>query len=251
LVSTPADLLRWDRALRIANLVLSQASLDEMFRPAQNPAVRGKYGLGWIVSQEHGQTMVGHPGGVAGFNAAIARYLGDGITVVALANTEAIDCRNVLDAVSAIAHGEAVDPFPEPVEVPVSPAMFSRFLGDFVLTPTARESLLKVVDTEDLELMEHVKIYDDHGRLFMLVPTHGAKWMHGLGEDRFFFKDQAATTAQFGPPAPSRRKPSGCASRKANSNSPSPAPAPRTSREKPPSARAPEVSAFLQGVRAI
>lgn len=200
LVSTPADLLRWDRALRIANLVLSQASLDEMFRPAQNPAVSGKYGLGWIVSQEHGQTMVGHPGGVAGFNAAIARYLGDGITVVALANTEAIDCRNVLDAVSAIAHGEAVDPFPEPVEVPVSPAMFSRFLGDFVLTPAARESLLKVVDTEDLELMEHVKIYDDHGRLFMLVPTHGAKWMHGLGEDRFFFKDQAATTAQFGPP---------------------------------------------------
>ena len=103
LVSTPADLLRWDRALRIANLVLSQASLDEMFRPAQNPAVSGKYGLGWIVSQERGQTMVGHPGGVSGFNAAIARYLGDGITVLALANTEAIDCRNVLDAVSAIA----------------------------------------------------------------------------------------------------------------------------------------------------
>ena len=35
----------------------------------------------------------------------------------------------------------------------------------------------------------------------MLVPTHGAKWMHGLGEDRFFFKDQTATLAQFGPPA--------------------------------------------------
>jgi hypothetical protein len=34
----------------------------------------------------------------------------------------------------------------------------------------------------------------------MLVPAHGAKWLHGLGEDRFFFKDQAATTAQFGPP---------------------------------------------------
>lgn len=201
MVSTPADLLRWDRALRIPNLVLSQASLDEMFRPAQTAKLHsGKYGLGWIVSQERGQTMVGHPGGVSGFNGAIARYLGDGITVLALANTEAIDCRNVLDAVAAIAHGEAVDPFPEPVEVPVSPAMFSRFLGDFRLTPGARDNLSKVVDAEDLARMEHVKIYDDHGRLFMLVPTHGAKWLHGLGEDRFFFKDQAGTQALFGPP---------------------------------------------------
>lgn len=202
MVSTPADLLRWDRALRVPNLILSQASLDEMFRAAESPTVHsGKYGLGWIVSQERGQTMVGHPGGVSGFNAAIARYLGDGITVLALANTEAIDCRNVLDAVSAIAHGEAVEPFPEPVEVPVPPAMFSRYLGDFVLTPAARTSLVKLVDAADLAMMEHVKIYDDHGRLFMLVPTHGAKWMHGLGEDRFFFKDQTATLAQFGPPA--------------------------------------------------
>jgi len=200
MVSTPADLLRWDRALRIPNLLLSQASLDEMFRPAQNPAIAGKYGLGWVVSQERGQTMVGHPGGVAGFNGAIARYLGDGITILALANTEAIDCRNVLDAVAAIAHGEPVEPYPEPVELHVSPAMFSRYLGDFRLTPTASAELAKVVDAEDLGRMQQVKIYDDNGRLFMLVPTHGAKWMHGLGEDRFFFKDQAATLAQFGPP---------------------------------------------------
>lgn len=200
IVSTPADLLRWDRALRLPNLLLAQASLDEMFGPATNPAVRGKYGLGWIVSQERGQTMVGHPGGVAGFNGAIARYLGDGITVIALANTEAIDCRNVLDAVSAIAHGEPVLPFPEPVEAPVSPARFSRFIGDFRLTPEARDALTKVVDPDDLDLMQNVKIYDDHDRLFMLVPTHGAKWLHGLGEDRFFFKDQDGTLAQFGPP---------------------------------------------------
>jgi CubicO group peptidase (beta-lactamase class C family) len=132
IVSTPADLVRWDLALRIPGLLLSrQTRSTRCSRPVRD----GNYGLGWIVSQEHGQTIVGHPGGVEGFNAAIARYLGDGITVIALANTEAIDCRNVLDAVSAIAHGEAVDPFPEPVEVPVSPAMFSRFLGDFVLTP--------------------------------------------------------------------------------------------------------------------
>ena len=195
MVATPTDLSRWDSALREPGKLLSRASLDEMFSPALDT-----YGLGWIVMQERGQTMVGHPGGVEGFNGAIARYLGDGITVIALANTEAIDCRDVLDAVAAIAHGEPVPPFAEHEEVPVSPAMFSRYLGSFRLTPTARTRLAAVVDREDLALMEEVRIYDDHGRLFMLVPMHGAKWLHGLGEDRFFFKDLAGTIAQFGPP---------------------------------------------------
>ena len=195
MVSTPTDLSRWDSALRAPGTLLSPAALDEMFSP-----VVETYGLGWIIVKERGQTMVGHPGGVEGFNGAIARYLGDGITVIALANTEAIDCRDILDAVAAIAHGEPMPPFAEPVEVPVSPAMFSRFLGTFRLTPAARTSLATRVDREDLAMMEEVKIYDDNGRLFMLVPTHGAKWLHGLGEDRFFFKDLAGTIAQFGPP---------------------------------------------------
>ncbi|HEY0136289.1 MAG TPA: serine hydrolase domain-containing protein, partial [Nannocystis sp.] len=195
MVSTPTDLSRWDDALRRPGALLSQASLDEMFSP-----VIDTYGLGWIVLKERGQTMVGHPGGVEGFNGAIARYLGDGITVIALANTEAIDCRDVLDAVAAIAHGEQVPPFTEHEEVPVSPAMFSRYLGNFRLTPTARTRLAAVIDREALGLMDEVEIYDDDGRLFMLVPMHGAKWLHGLGEDRFFFKDQAGTIAQFGPP---------------------------------------------------
>jgi len=195
MLTSAADLLRWDRALRRPGLVLSQAALDEMFTAAHET-----YGLGWIVLRERDQTMVGHPGGIQGFNAAIARYLGDEITVVALANTEAVDCRTVIAGVSAIAHGEAVEPFPEHEEVPVSPAMFSRYTGVFRLTPGSRERLGKMVDRDDLARVEEVRIVDDNGRLFMVVPTHGAKWMHGLGEDRFFFKDQAGTLAQFGPP---------------------------------------------------
>ena len=195
MISSAADLLRWDRALRRPGLVLAQSSLDEMFTAAHET-----YGLGWIVLRERDQTMVGHPGGIEGFNAAIARYLGDEITVLALANTEAVDCRTVIAGVSAIAHGEPVEPFAEHAEVPVSPAMFSRFTGTFRLTAASRERLARMVDHDDLEQVEEVRVVDDNGRLFMVVPTHGAKWMHGLGDDRFFFKDQAGTLAQFGPP---------------------------------------------------
>jgi hypothetical protein len=34
----------------------------------------------------------------------------------------------------------------------------------------------------------------------MLVPMHGAKWLHASGTDEFFFKDPAGTLAKFGPP---------------------------------------------------
>ncbi len=196
LVSSPDDLLRWDRALAKPGLLLSQASLDEMMAP-----VVQSYGLGWIVVREHGQTMVGHPGGVDGFNAAVARYLGDGISVIALANTVAIDCRDVIDAVASIAHHRRVSPREEHVEVPLAPAMFGRYLGIFHLTPATRTALLtQRIDAGDLSRMEMVQIYDNNGRLFMLVPDHGAKWLHNMGEDRFFFKDHAGTVAQFGPP---------------------------------------------------
>ncbi len=195
IVSTPSDLAQWDSALRESGQLLSQRSLEEMFT-----AVTESYGLGWVVVKEHGQTMVGHPGGVEGFNGAIARYLDDGITVIALANTEAIDCRSVLDAVSTIAHGEAAPPFAEHVEVPVPADSAARYLGTYRLTPASRLKLGTMLDRDDLAAMEEVKIYDDHDRLFMLVPSHGAKWLHGSGDDRFFFKDMAGTTAQFGPP---------------------------------------------------
>lgn len=194
-VSTANDLVRLDHALRVPGLLLSENSLAEMYTP-----VRNSYGLGWVVQQDHGRIMVGHPGGVDGFNAAWLRYLGVGnVTVIALANTEAVDCRQVAHDVAAIALGEDVLPPVEHIEQPVPPDMFKRYLGDFGLSEQSRAKLAGVIDGAGLELLEGVRIYEDVGRLFMLVPLHGAKWLHASGPDEFFFKDPAGTLAKFGP----------------------------------------------------
>ncbi len=195
-VSTANDLVRLDHALRVPGLLLSEQSLTEMYTP-----VRNSYGLGWVVQQDHGRTMVGHPGGVDGFNAAWLRYIGVGnVTVIALANTEAIDCRQVAHDVAAIALGETVEPPVEYIEQPVPPDMFRRYLGDYSLSDRSRDQLARVVDDSGLDLLEGVRVYEDVGRLFMLVPMHGAKWLHASGPDEFFFKDPAGTLAKFGPP---------------------------------------------------
>lgn len=195
-ISTANDLVRLDHALRVPGLLLSATSLAEMYTP-----VRNSYGLGWVVQQDHGRTMVGHPGGVDGFNAAWLRYLDGGkVTVIALANTEAVDCRQVAHDVAAIALGEAVEPPVEYIEQPVPAAMFERYLGDYSLSDRSRAQLAGVVDGGGLDLLEGVRVYEDVGRLFMLVPLHGAKWLHASGPDEFFFKDPAGTLARFGPP---------------------------------------------------
>jgi hypothetical protein len=78
--------------------------------------------------------------------------------------------------------------------------MFKRYLGDYSLSKRSREQLARVVDGSGLDLLEGVRVYEDVGRLFMLVPMHGAKWLHASGPDEFFFKDPAGTLAKFGPP---------------------------------------------------
>lgn len=195
LVSTAADLARWDRALRTPGLVLSQRSLDEM-----TTEVRSEYGLGWFLRREGDQKLAFYPGGVEGYNATIARYLGDGVTVFALANTEAVDTRTLAYDIGRIAHGERVDPPVEHIEVPLAPAQLARYVGTYVLTDQTRAELARAVEREQLDALDNVTIYDKRGRLFMDVPLYGAKWIHSLGDDRFFFKDPGGTTAEFGPP---------------------------------------------------
>lgn len=195
MVSTAADLARWDRALRTPGLVLAQKSLDEMTR-----IVRDEYGMGWFVRDDSTGPIAWHPGGVEGYNATIARFLGDGVTVFALANTEAVDTRSLVYDLAQIVHGAEVAPPQEHTEVRLAAAQFSRYLGNYVLTETTHKELKGLVEEDELVAIERVRVTRRGDRLFMHVPEHGDKWMHFMGEDRFFFKDPSATIAEFGPP---------------------------------------------------
>lgn len=195
MVSTAADLARWDRALRTPGLLLSQKSLDEM-----TTVVRDEYGMGWFVRQDGGSTIAWHPGGVEGYNATIARFLGDGITVFVLANTEAVDTRAVTYDLAQIVHGGEVQPPREFEEIRLSTPQLGRYVGTYVLTETTHKELKGLVEEGELSALEQVRVFRTGDRLWMNVPEHGDKWMHFMGSDRFFFKDPSATIAEFGPP---------------------------------------------------
>ena len=95
------DLIAWDRGLR-AHAVLTRESWDLVFGAVTlNSGRQHPYGFGWQVERIAGQQVHRHGGAWQGFKTFIARYLGDDITIIALANLGQANPGRVVDAIAA------------------------------------------------------------------------------------------------------------------------------------------------------
>lgn len=95
------DYLAWDRVLR-ARSILSPASWTAAFEPVRlTSGRRHPYGLGWEVDRIGGQDVQRHGGSWQGFQTYLARYLGDDLTVVVLANLAQSRPGRIADAIAA------------------------------------------------------------------------------------------------------------------------------------------------------
>ncbi|MEZ4450659.1 MAG: serine hydrolase domain-containing protein [Nannocystaceae bacterium] len=192
IVSTPLDLARFvDAALR--GRLLGAETRDAMLTPTGAES----YGLGWIISRDRGQKTVGHPGGTDGINGAIRYYSDDHTVILAIANSDVIDCRAVLDDLSALVHGGRPQAPREYEETPVDVSRLDIFAGHYVLSKESRERLDAIYDLEEVDRMAEADVLRTGDRLTFYVPGHGSKWMHGYGVDTFFFKDASGTVASF------------------------------------------------------
>jgi len=87
------DLAKWDAALYTEKL-LKRSSLDLMWTPVKlrnGQPNKGNYGFGWVIVQRNGHRCITHDGSWQGFETAIARYVDDQLTVVALTNLAGAD----------------------------------------------------------------------------------------------------------------------------------------------------------------
>ena len=88
LVSTVADLAKWDAAL-YGEQILSQARLQEMWTPfVLNDGTATDRGLGWAMSDHEGHRQIHHGGLLPGFAANISRFVDDGLSVIVLTNSQ-------------------------------------------------------------------------------------------------------------------------------------------------------------------
>ena len=88
--STVGDLYLWNEGI-FNGKVLSKHSLDLAFTPVKlndgtEAETGGKYGYGWMISENRGLRMLWHGGGVEGFHTDLRRYPDINATVVVLQN---------------------------------------------------------------------------------------------------------------------------------------------------------------------
>ncbi len=86
LYSTVEDLYLWDQAWYDGRL-LQPASVETAFTPVQlNDGRRAPYGFGWMITEMRGLREISHGGDISGFNAFIARFPDQHLSVVVLSN---------------------------------------------------------------------------------------------------------------------------------------------------------------------
>src|SRR5690349_5496379 len=86
--STAADLIRWTTALHTGQ-VMSAASYKAMTTLAEVPGKEpGRYGLGLHLDELDGHLVIGHGGGIDGFESRLYYLVDRKLTVVILANTQ-------------------------------------------------------------------------------------------------------------------------------------------------------------------
>ena len=125
LYSTTEDLLRWEEGL-LGGRLLTSASLRKMTTP-----FKGDYACGLYIRRFNGHLMIEHDGNNIGFNADMAYYPEEKISVIVLANLNGTVTGEMTKALAAVAHGEA--PLIPSVhrEIPLSKGVLARYAGRY------------------------------------------------------------------------------------------------------------------------
>ena len=86
IVSTIADMVKWDAALRGEKLLNALSKKLIWTQYTFNNGKLSPYGFGWRIGEVRDHKLIAHSGQTSGFGAAIHRYVGDDVTVIALTN---------------------------------------------------------------------------------------------------------------------------------------------------------------------
>jgi len=86
IVSTIADMTKWEAALRGDKLLNAESKKMIWTQSTFNNGKPSPYGFGWRISDVRGHKLIAHSGQTAGFGAAIHRYVDDDVSVIALTN---------------------------------------------------------------------------------------------------------------------------------------------------------------------
>lgn len=108
------DLAKWDAAL-YGTQILRKSSLDQMWTIAtlnEGKPNLDNYGFAWFIDRVNGHRVIEHSGSWQGFEAYIARYVDDHITVVTLMNLGGVNPKPIAHTIAGL-YSHALMPPPD------------------------------------------------------------------------------------------------------------------------------------------
>lgn len=129
LYSTVDDLAAWAAALE-SGKVVSKENYTKMTTPYLN-----NYGYGLVMEKIENHGVVGHGGGINGFNTMLLRASSDGLTVAVLANQNTPAADRIGKDLVALYLGKDVKPRPVLTEVKLPAQKLDSVAGQYELRP--------------------------------------------------------------------------------------------------------------------
>jgi CubicO group peptidase (beta-lactamase class C family) len=137
-VTTAADLWKWEQALR-GGSVLDTAATRKLFAPGPDVGTNAHYAGGWnVVKSQRNTTVIMHAGDIGGFNADMRRFVDEHATLIFISNGRE-GGRGYREAVALPVTRLLFGP---PIELPparmkTSPALLARWRGTWLLAADA------------------------------------------------------------------------------------------------------------------
>ena len=131
LYATTHDLHRWEQGL-FEGIILSAESLKKMMEPFKN-----EYGFGVRIYSLNGHKVISHAGGTSGFNTKLLYFPDNKLTVIVLANLNALGyvAQDLALKLVDIAHGKTVTLSSERKKIILSSELLTQYVGTYTIEP--------------------------------------------------------------------------------------------------------------------
>ena len=177
LYSTVDDLLKWDKALHGGKIVNAE-SLSKMTTPGMN-----NYGYGLVIETKDGRKIIGHGGGINGFNTSMLRYQDQGVVAIALANQNTPATQPIADGLARLVLGEDVQPRPIRTEIKLPQSKLDALAGEYEIRPGFV-----------------LKVWRDGDRLMTQATNQQPVPASAIGESRFYVRSSTPSSSSNAAP---------------------------------------------------
>jgi len=181
IITTTADLLKWDRALKNYSLLTKATQQEMLTRQSEKAMPKVSFGYGMRVGKNDFGNYIFHNGYYPGYLSQHIRYTDDDVTVIVLSNNES-HSEFIADALSAITLNRNIE-LPYVHKDAGTVAAFNKYTGKYMMQLT-RPPYMSAFPVEFVLKNDILYVHSAFGPDKELKPESAKKFFFPDGTDQ-------------------------------------------------------------------